>query len=119
MYHRQTNGQTAKYNRSIVALMRHDVNELHTDWDDYVKPLTYGYSLQVHRKTANTTFSLMFNKEPAGSVDYAPSSAVGEPNRQHVRQKPTVLDRLRLMTAKADLKANLFTFASKRFLNTA
>ena len=47
-YHPQTNGQTERFNRTILDRLRHYVAENQTDWDAYVQPLTFGYNMQVH-----------------------------------------------------------------------
>ena len=39
-YHPQTNGQTERYNRTIVSMLRNYVNEHQNDWDKYATSLT-------------------------------------------------------------------------------
>lgn len=48
-YHPQTNGHTERYNKTIVTRLIHYVVENKSDWDEYVKPLTYDYNLKVHK----------------------------------------------------------------------
>jgi len=40
-YHPQCNGQTERYNKTIIARLRHYVDEHQSDWDEFVQPLTY------------------------------------------------------------------------------
>lgn len=63
-YHPQTNGQTERYNKTIVARLRHYVAEHQSDWDVYVQPLTYDYHSQVHSSKKTTPFSLTLTRNP-------------------------------------------------------
>ena len=67
-YHPQTNGQTERFNRTLVARLRHYVEEHQRDWDDYVQPLTFAYNTQVHRSTETTPFDLVLTRAPSGLV---------------------------------------------------
>lgn len=40
-YHRQTNGQTEHYNKTILSRLCHYISEHQDDWDTFVYPLTY------------------------------------------------------------------------------
>lgn len=42
-YHPETNGQTERFNRTLVQRLRHYLEEHQRDWDDYVQPLTFAY----------------------------------------------------------------------------
>lgn len=48
-YHPQTNGQVERYKKTLDTQLRHYVAYHQNDWDAYVQPLTYAYSLQVHK----------------------------------------------------------------------
>ena len=120
-YHPQTNGQAERFNRTIVARMRHYVNEHQTDWDDYVQPLTYGYNCQVHRTTGTTPFSLVLSREPPGPMDIVPTKvADGESHGETLtprQMKARVLDKLRLMSARAEEKARRAQVSYKRYFD--
>lgn len=40
-YHTQTNGLDERFTRMMVARLRHDVAESHTDWGHYVQLQMY------------------------------------------------------------------------------
>ena len=63
-YHPKTNGQTERYNRTIVAMLQNYVNEHQNDWDVYVGALTYAYNCHVHRSTRTTPFDLVLTRPP-------------------------------------------------------
>ncbi|CDF40971.1 unnamed protein product [Chondrus crispus] len=67
-YHQQANGQTERFNKTIVQRLRHYVEEHQRDWDDFPKPLTYAYNIQVH---------LVLTRQPSGLtvVGTAPQAA--------------------------------------------
>ncbi|CDF38306.1 unnamed protein product [Chondrus crispus] len=67
-YHPQTNGQTERFNRTLVQRLRHYVEEHQRDWDDYVQPLTFAYNTQVHRSTETTPFDLVLTRPPTGLI---------------------------------------------------
>lgn len=41
-YHLQANGQQQRFNRTLVARLRHYSGKHQTDWDNYVQLLNYG-----------------------------------------------------------------------------
>ena len=43
-YHPRTNGQTERFNWTIVSSLRHYVNSDQNDWDDCITLLTYSYN---------------------------------------------------------------------------
>lgn len=50
-YHPQTNGQTERFNRTILAALRTYVGENVTNWDMSAQTLTFAYNTQVHSST--------------------------------------------------------------------
>ena len=63
-YHPQTNGQVERYNRSLLAMLRHFVGEHQDDWDVYAGAVTHAYNLSVHRSTGTTPFDLVLSRPP-------------------------------------------------------
>lgn len=63
-YHPQSNFQTERYNKKIIARLRHYVNELKSNWDSLFQPLTYAYNNQIHISTGTTPFSLELSRNP-------------------------------------------------------
>lgn len=62
-YHPQTNGKTKMYNKTTVTKISHLEADLQTDWDTYVKPLTYAYNTQPHRSENVSKFSLVLSRQ--------------------------------------------------------
>ena len=65
-YHPQTNGQTERFNRTLVQRLRNYVEEHQRDWDEYIQPLTFAYNTQVHQSTETTPFDLVPTRPPSG-----------------------------------------------------
>ena len=63
-FHPQTNGQVERYNRSLLAMLRHYVGEHQDDWDRYASAVTYAYNMTVHRSTGATPFELVLSRPP-------------------------------------------------------
>ena len=64
-YHPQTNGQAERYNRTLLAALRHYVSDSQRDWDEWLGPVTYAYNTQVHRSTGVAPFDLVLSRPPA------------------------------------------------------
>jgi len=76
-YHPQTNGQTERFNRTILAGLRHFIAEDQKDWDSFSGALTYAYNTTVHRATGLAPVDLVLTRPPisllaekAESVDF-------------------------------------------------
>ena len=63
-YHPQTNGQTERFNRTILRSLRHFVSDNLDDWDLYSDALTYAYNTQVHSSTNLAPFDLVLSRSP-------------------------------------------------------
>lgn len=68
-YHPETNGQSERYNRTLVTRLSHYVSEHQNDWDEYVQPLTYSYNNHVHRTTGFVPFSLALLYSPPSPLE--------------------------------------------------
>lgn len=75
-YRPQTNGQVERFNRTVVARLRHFVTEHQTNWDQYVQLLTHEYNDQVHRPTGTTPFSFVLSRQTPGPITANPASAI-------------------------------------------
>lgn len=63
-YHPQTNGQTERFNRTLVGAVRKYVADHPTWWDRYTDSLTYAYNTQVNETTDHTPFELVLSSPP-------------------------------------------------------
>ena len=111
-YHPQTNGQVERYNRTLVARLRHYVAENQADWDDFVQPLTYAYNTQVHRSTGRSPFDLVLSRSPTNPTlptDTALPTLPANATRQQVELG--LLRRLASTIAQA--RSNLATAADR------
>ena len=63
-YHPQTNGQVERFNRTLLAALRHYVLDHPRDWDEFTPVLTYAYNSQIHRTTGFAPFELTLARPP-------------------------------------------------------
>lgn len=62
----QTNGQTERYNKTIVERLLHYVAEHQGCWYLYVPPLIYAYNTHVHLSTNFSPFRFVLSRQPLG-----------------------------------------------------
>lgn len=76
--------QSERFNKTIVARLRHHVAEHQDDWDAFVQPLTYAYNNQVYCSTTCTPFSLVLTRKPPRTTTIIGRTA--EPTDQSIPQ---------------------------------
>lgn len=106
-YHPQTNGQTERFNRTMLAGLRAFVGTHPRTCHEYAGTLTYAYNTQVHATTDMPPFDLFISRPPPPSfVRREPSSAdAPEPRLERLRFIKD-LRRLTAMAASKSIKAN-------------
>ena len=63
-YHPQCNGQVERFNRTILAALRHYIDDHPKDWDLFTDALTFAYNTQPHRSTNLAPFELVLSRPP-------------------------------------------------------
>ena len=64
-YHPQTNGQTERYNQTMVAMLSKCIeSETQDDWDEHLPLVAFSYNTSVHSVTGFRPFDLHFGKAP-------------------------------------------------------
>lgn len=64
----QTNGKVERFNKTLVARLRHYIEEHRRSWDVFIQPLKYGYSAQVQRTAKTSDFSLVLSRTSPGAT---------------------------------------------------
>ncbi|CAF0979314.1 unnamed protein product [Brachionus calyciflorus] len=68
-YHPQCDGQTERFNRTLISLLRTFVNENQDDWDLLLNKLAFAYRTAVHRATGYTPFEMVYGRQPKLPID--------------------------------------------------
>ena len=63
-YNPKCNGQVERFNRTILAALRHYLDDHPKDWDLFTDALTYAYNTQVHSSTNASPFELVLARKP-------------------------------------------------------
>ena len=102
-YHPQTNGQVERFNRTILAGLRHFCSEHGRDWDRFSHAMTFAYNNAVHRATGLTPLDLVLTRAPKPlnleNVETINHEALGP--RQ---EKTKFSQRLKLLMKTADAR---------------
>ena len=68
-YHPQTDGLVERFNRTLLAMLSHFINDLQNDWDQFLPLLTLAYNSTYNYTIQQTPFFLMFGRPPPTIVD--------------------------------------------------
>lgn len=64
-YHLQINGQTERFNRTILSGMRYFIAENQHDWDELTGAMTYVFNTTVHRATSLAPVDVVLTRPPS------------------------------------------------------
>ena len=63
-FHPQTDGQTERCNRILEEYLRHYVNSVQDDWDNWLSLAEFAYNNSTHESTGYTPFFLNYGRHP-------------------------------------------------------
>ena len=70
-YHPQGNGQTERFNKTLLSMLGTLDQDNKSRWPEYLSPLVYAYNCTKHSTTGFSPFLLMFGREPHLPIDVA------------------------------------------------
>ena len=68
-YHPQSNGQTERFNRTLIEALRSFVNARHDNWDQFLVHFEFAYNSTVNASTGFSPFILQFTQAPRAPWD--------------------------------------------------
>jgi len=68
-YHPMSDGLVERYNRTLLNMLSHYVNDRHNDWDDALQPVMLAYRTSVHESTGFTPHFLWTGREVNLPID--------------------------------------------------
>ena len=70
VYHPSGNGQTEKFNKSLLDMLATLPDTKKSRWKDHVQPLVHAYNCTKSSVTGFSPFQLMFGREPRLPIDH-------------------------------------------------
>lgn len=63
-YHQQANGQTERFNRTLLSMLSMYVAAHQRDWDEYLPYVTFAYNTSIHESTGKSPFEAVNARKP-------------------------------------------------------
>ena len=63
-YHPQTDGQVERLNKTLVNILRTNMDEYQQGWEDALPFAEYAYNTSVHTSTGETPYMMMYKQDP-------------------------------------------------------
>ena len=63
-YHPQTDGLVERFNRTLMEMDSHFINDVQNDWDRHLSKILFAYNTSVHASTMETPYYLMHFHDP-------------------------------------------------------
>jgi len=80
-YHPQSNGQTERFNRTLVEALRSFVNARHDNWDEFLTHFEFAYNSTINASTGLSPFILQFAQAPRAPWDSVLDKGGGEKSK--------------------------------------
>ena len=84
-YHPQSNGIDERLNGTLVRILRHYIDEHHSDWDSQLKWALYAYNTSVHESTGFSPYQTMFGLDSRSPLKSHNSSDLDRDRLDEVR----------------------------------
>jgi hypothetical protein len=70
-YHPQCDGQTERFNATLVQALRKYIDDKPTTWDEKLQFIAFSYRTSIHSVTGYTPYQLVFGRKPREPVHLA------------------------------------------------
>lgn len=114
-YHPQGNGQTERFNKTLLHMLGTLDEEKKEAWPDYLASMVHAYNSSKHASTGYTPFFLMFGRHPRLPVDVAfgitPEKSSDNTTAAYVRD---LRDRLQFAFEKASQNTTKSACSNKK-----
>jgi hypothetical protein len=68
-FHAMGDGLSERQNQSLIKMIKTNINDDHSNWDEILPQLQYAYNVSTHATTGVSPFYMIFGREPKCPLD--------------------------------------------------
>ena len=110
-FHPEGDGLSEKINKTLIKMIKTNINDDHSNWDEILPQLQFAYNSSVHATTGVTPFFMMFGREPKCPEDlifYRPEIELPTTNQQFIKKlKHNMQKAFTIANKNTQIKVNL------------
>ena len=68
-FHAMGDGLSERWKKSLIKMIKTNINNEHSNWDEILPQLQYAYNVSTHATTGVSPFYMIFGREPKFPLD--------------------------------------------------
>lgn len=112
-YHPQTDGQSERTNRILEEYLRHFINPLQDNWDEYLDLAEFAINDSVQTSTGYSPFHMTYGQNPVSAIDLSIPSAVPAAD-DYAAEIKDLVDHAKIKLQEASLRQAIYANKTRR-----